>query len=304
MELGQLRAIRELGERGSIAAVAEAMHVTPSSISQQIAALQRHSPVPLTQRDGRRTVLTEAGRTLAAAAVDVEVALQRARRTVASPDLDAGRPVSIAAFHSASRALFVPLLLSTGAEDAPAVMLHDFDVAQEDFPPLVAEHDLVIAHRLSGSPAWPSWVSTRSLFLEPLDVAMRVGHPLAGDGPIQPADLADASWVAVHEGFPLLQAVSVIATLSGRSPRVAHRINDLSVATGVVAATDAIALMPRYTAALEQHRDVVLRPLAVPGFGRHVDCLARPEQLERPDVRATLDRILAIAAALRAAGTA
>jgi DNA-binding transcriptional LysR family regulator len=82
MELGQLRALRELSERGSIAAVAAAMRVTPSSVSQQLSALQRQSAVPLTFRLGRRTALTDAGRALAAAAVDVEVALERAHQAV------------------------------------------------------------------------------------------------------------------------------------------------------------------------------------------------------------------------------
>ena len=83
MELGQLRALRELGDRGSIAAVAAAMRVSASSVSQQITALQRHSSAPLTYKDGRRTALTEAGRALAAAAIDVEVALERAEQAVA-----------------------------------------------------------------------------------------------------------------------------------------------------------------------------------------------------------------------------
>lgn len=62
MELTQLRTLRELDERGSIAAVAAALFVTPSAVSQQLALLQRESPVPLTYRLGRRTALTDAGR--------------------------------------------------------------------------------------------------------------------------------------------------------------------------------------------------------------------------------------------------
>ena len=82
MDERQLRILRELGELGSVTAVAEAMLVTPSAISQQLRLLQRSVRVPLTERDGRRLVLTDAGQALAGAAIEVETALARARHTV------------------------------------------------------------------------------------------------------------------------------------------------------------------------------------------------------------------------------
>lgn len=110
MEVHQLRVLRELGERGSVAAVARALHVTPSAVSQQLTALQRSSRAPLTERCGRRLVLTDAGRALAAAAVDVLGALDRAAHAVDGYLEDPTQPVSLAAFHSAGLATFGPLL--------------------------------------------------------------------------------------------------------------------------------------------------------------------------------------------------
>lgn len=298
MEIAQLRALREVGERGSIAAVAAARRVTPSSISQQISALQRQSAAPLTYRSGRRTALTAAGQALADAAVEVDVALARAHETVAGFAGVAGGRVSVAAFHSAGLALFGPLLSSAEGSDAATLALSDFDVAQTEFASLTADHDLVIAHRLAGSPEWPTWVRAHPLFFEPLDVAVRRDHPLAGESVVQPTRLRDADWVAVHEGFPLEQAVGVIATVSGHEAHVAHRINDFAIAASVVAASDCVALLPRYTTDLRRHPDVVLRPLGVPGIGRQIDCLARPEATERRAVRTVLERIEQIAAEL------
>ena len=60
MDVRQLVILRELGDRGSVTAVAEALLVTPSAVSQQLAALQRAVPVALTRRRGRTLVLTEA----------------------------------------------------------------------------------------------------------------------------------------------------------------------------------------------------------------------------------------------------
>lgn len=299
MELGQLRALRELGERGSIAAVAAALYVTPSSVSQQISALQRHSAVPLTFRDGRRTALTEAGRALAMAAIDVEVALERAGQAVARFQGDQLGTVSVAAFHSVGLAVFGPLIAASMRPDRPDVRLSDFDVAQDDFPLLTADHDLVLAHRLAGSPAWPGSVRVEPLLFEPLDIAVRRDHRLAAKAVIQPADLHEEAWVAVHEGFPLVQALSVIAGVGGSESRILHRINEFSVAASVVEASGCVALMPRFTTDLRDHPHLVLRPLAHPGLGRHIDCLARPETLERTNATAVLSQIRTIAAHLR-----
>jgi DNA-binding transcriptional LysR family regulator len=295
MELGQLRALRELGDRGSIAAVAAAMHVTPSSVSQQISALQRQSQAPLTFKDGRRTALTDAGRALAEAAVDVEVALERAGQAVARFQSDRSGPVSVAAFHSAGLAVFGPLITALAGPGQPQVRLSDFDVAQESFPSLTTDHDLVLAHRLVGSPAWPAAVRVEPLLFEPLDIAVRRDHRLAAKSRIEPADLRDEEWVAVQEGFPLERAVTVVAGISGSEARILHRINEFRVAAAVVSASGCIALMPRYTTDLSEHPDLVLRPLADPGLGRYIDCLARPETLERASVNTVLAEIRHIA---------
>ena len=297
MELGQLRALRQLGDRGSIAAVAAAMHVTPSSISQQISALQRRSVAPLTHKDGRRTALTDAGRALAAAAIDVEVALERAEQAVARFQGTPSGSVSVAAFHSAGWAIFGPLIAALSGHDGPEVRLSDFDVAQEDFPALTTEHDLVLAHRLVGSPSWPASVRAEPLLFEPLDIAVRRDHPVLV-AEIGGVDLRDQDWVAVHEGFPLEQAVTLMAGIGGGEARVLHRINEFRVATAVVSASGCIALMPRYTSDLRGHPDLVLRPVADPGLGRHIDCLARPETLERATVKTVLAEIRTIAATL------
>jgi DNA-binding transcriptional LysR family regulator len=294
MELGQLRALRELGDRGSIAAVAAALHVTPSSVSQQISALQRHSSAPLTFKAGRRTVLTDAGRALAAAAVEVEIALKHAEQAVSGFQGVRSGTVSVAAFHSAGLAVFGPLLAALNDPSEPDVRLTDFDVTQRCFPALTADHDLVLAHRLVGSPPWPATVRAEPLLFEPLDIAMHRGHRLASKASIHPAELQSETWVTVHEGFPLEQAITMIAGIGGSEARVTHRINEFSVAAAVVAASDCIALIPRFTTDLRDHPELVLRPLSHPEIGRYIDCLARPETLERINVKMVLSQIATI----------
>lgn len=292
MDIRQLTILRELAERGSLVAVARALHVTPSAVSQQLAALQRTCPVPLTEKRGRRLALTPAGEALAAAAVDVATALDRAGRAVAehldSPDTE----VSLSAFNSAALAWFGPLL---GAlRGTPPLRCTDADVAQHEFPSLVADHDLVVAHRPAAGPAWPTRrVRVVPLLTEPLHVALAAGHPLADREEITVADVADERWISVHEGFPLAGALDVVAAAAHRPLHVVHRINEFFVASAVVASGDAVALLPALTTRPEP--GVVVRPLADVTVERHVDALLRPEALARRGVQTVLEALRDIA---------
>lgn len=293
MDLRQLAVLRELGDRGSVTAVATALFVTPSAVSQQLAALQRSTAVPLTERRGRTLVLTDAGRALAAAAADVAAAVARAERAVDEHLTDPRGTVRVAAFHSAAATVF-PRLLQAGGD--AVLELADQDVEQARFPALTSDHDIVIAHRPDHSPPWPAGTSVTPLLHEPLDVALPVGHPLAARADLSVADVADQPWIAVQSGYPLLGSLEAIAAAAGRPARIRHRINDFTVAAAVVAAGGGIALMPRYTAPVRP--DVVLRPLRDLHVARRVDALVRPERALRSAVSGTLGVVRDIARGL------
>lgn len=302
MEIGQLRALREVQARGSIAAAAQALHVTASSVSQQLSALQRKAGTALTYKQGRRTALTPAGLALSLAAVDVEVALARADSAVERFTADAGAPVGVAAFHSAGLALFRQLEQAVADSGGPRLALSDEDVAQQDFPALAADYDVVIAHRLANSPAWPATVQAVPLAFEPLDVAVGAGHRLARRRSLVPADLRGEQWVSVHRGFPLEGAIEMIGTLAGEEAAIAHRINEFFVAASVVERGACISLMPRYTVNRQHFPQLVLVPLRAPKLGRHIDILARPEALERTAVQHVIRALRGVMAKLTGAG--
>lgn len=115
MELHQLHMLRELGELGSVKAVAETLSVTPSAVSQQIALLQRQVETPLTRKDGRNLVLTEAGKVLAAAGAQVIDAMATAKAAIGTYQDDTSGTVTISGFHSAGQALFAPLVRKLAA---------------------------------------------------------------------------------------------------------------------------------------------------------------------------------------------
>src|SRR4029450_3583092 len=118
LELRRLRLLRELSERGTIAAVADALQFTPSAVSQQLAMLEREVGVPLLERAGRGVRLTDAALVLVEHA---DALLERA--AVAEADLAAGAGtvpgrVRIAGFQSVSLRLALPAM-EVLARDAP-----------------------------------------------------------------------------------------------------------------------------------------------------------------------------------------
>ena len=102
LDLRRLRLLRELHERGTIAAVADALQFTPSAVSQQLSMLEREAGVPLIERAGRGVRLTDTGLVLVghADALLERVALAEAD-LAAAEGVVAGR-ARIAGFESVS----------------------------------------------------------------------------------------------------------------------------------------------------------------------------------------------------------
>lgn len=293
----QLQILRELGESGSVTATAEALLMTPSAISQQLRLLQRSIPVPLTERDGRRLVLTDAGQALARAAIEVETAMATARHAIDEfvDQPDAG--VSVAAFHSAASTFFPLLLLGGAGPGRPRLSLADEDVQQDHFPRLTRDYDLVLAHHLGQAPPWPDTVTADTLLREPLDIALPVDHPLTAKRRLTPRDVADQPWITVHDGFPLMATIDAIASAANRRLDIVHRINEFAVVAEAVAAGAGLALMPRWTT--RPHPALVLRPLSGVHTRRHIDVLHRPERAARRAVRTVLTELHRAAATIQ-----
>ncbi|MDN6179047.1 MAG: LysR family transcriptional regulator [Micrococcaceae bacterium] len=292
MEVHQLQILRELGDLGSVRAVAASMFVTPSAVSQQLALLQRGVDVPLTRKEGRTLVLTEAGRILANAGAAVISSMAEARAAIGNYQNDAAAPVTLAGFHSVGQSLFAPLLARLKAAQGPQLLFSDEDVAQDDFPALTSRYDLVLAHRMDHTPPWPGQqVSVVPLAHEPLDIAVPTGHRLAGHRSVTPADLRGERWAVSREGYSPADILGAIAAVSGGAPEIVHRINDYATVAELVGTGNVLGVIPRYTAGASVGQGVVLLPLEGIANRRRIDLLARPESLRRLSVRRVADAL-------------
>lgn len=298
MNLQQLQILRELEALGSVTAVADALHVSPSAVSQQLAALQRSVATPLTRKHGRSLVLTPAGEVLAEAGAAALDAMAAARTAVDQFEAAPAGVVTVSGFLSAAQALFGPLVRELGSgDDVPAVRFTDEDVAQSEFPGLTARYDLVLAHRMEHSPPWPrSGIRSVPLATEPLDVALAPSHPLAERESLTPAQVVAERWVTSRTGYSPDDVLRTISAVTNTPVEIVHRINDYGVAATVIAAGGVVGMLPRYTSVVADATGVVRRPLSGVSTNRMIDVLARPENLRRRSVRMVaeaLERVMA-----------
>ncbi|MGB3773103.1 MAG: LysR family transcriptional regulator [Rhodococcus sp. (in: high G+C Gram-positive bacteria)] len=290
MNVDRLVVLRELADRGTVAAVSEALSMTPSAVSQQLKVLSREAGVALLEPDGRRVRLTAAGRALVPHADDVLAALDRAKDEMASYRGTARGTVRVALFPSGA-ALLLPGVLDRLGAAGVDVDARDEDVPASSVPTLLADYDVVLTHRDERSAAIASErVEVRTLMREPIDLVLPPSHRLAGRDAVDIGELADERWISVRGGFPVDDVLLSIAVVTGVEPRVAMRVNDFRLIEELVAHGHGIALMPRYAST---HPLVAKCRLAGVRAARIYDVATRPRAAERPAVRAVLDAFTA-----------
>ena len=140
------------------------MHVSTSTVSQQIAALAREAGTPLIEPHGRRVRLTPAGQRLAGHAVTILAALEAARLDLDPAAAPAGT-VRVAAFATAVRESVLPVVRIL-ADRHPAVLLGIHEYEPDEALGLLADDavDLALTYDYNLAPAR----FDRSLATQPL----------------------------------------------------------------------------------------------------------------------------------------
>src|SRR3954471_9797680 len=177
LDVKRLRVLRELAERGTVAATAEALSFTPSAVSQQLSALEREAGVTLLEREGRRLQLTDAGRTLVAHADTVLDQLERAEADLHAGAQEVSGTQNVPAFSSYARRLLPRAAATMLAHER--LQLHVRDAEPQDSIPLLrlGELDVVIAQRFPYVPRdfGPAFEGVE-LFDDPLHLATGPRH--------------------------------------------------------------------------------------------------------------------------------
>jgi len=302
LDLRRLRLLRELHDRGTIAAVADALQFTPSAVSQQLAQLERETGVKLLERAGRGVRLTDPALVLSQHA---EALLERT--ALAEADLAAAAGIvtgrgRIAGFQSVALRLALPAMEAL-RRDAPRLRCELVEAEPERALPALAigDVDLVLGDVWQHQ-AWrlPAGVVREALFDDPVNLVLPAKHPAARRHreAVPLAELAGEAWSTGHAGMGWEDVTErVCRELGGFEPDIRHRTNDATVSLALVARGLAVTMLPELVLS-PLPAGLTLRSIAEGPVQRTIFVATRAADAARPSTRALLAAVRDAVAAL------
>lgn len=248
-DLHRLRMLRELARLGTVTAAAEALALSPSAVSQQLALLQREAGSVLFVRQGRRLRITDAGLLLAEHAEVLLADAERAHAALAALSGSLSGPVRLSAFPTAARNLVPGAAARCRAAHPELRIIMDEREPDDSFAALAGhETDVALVHSYGLLPSLRApGITLSDLLEEPFVLLLPPDHPY-GDGAVPLGALAQATWVATYSDTAGRSALDRACARAGFAPRVDYASNDYSVIIALVAAGLGVALVPRIAA--------------------------------------------------------
>ena len=304
-DLGALRALREVGRQGSIAAAASVLGVSQQALSARMRTLERATGVTLLARSPSGSHLTEQGRLVVGWAEDVLDAADRLEAGLRSIRSGVSHRLAIAASQTIAEHLVPHWLIELrGVEQA--------GVQEAGYPPTVVELtvanstgvlELVRAGKAGlgfiETPHLPSDLVTEHVRDDELLVVAAPGHPWAGRRrPLGLAQIAATPLVMREAGSGTRDTLTdhLAAQDPPLRPRIAMELGTSAAVRSAIAA----GVGPGVLSRLAVRDDLVLGRLvavevAGPPLIRELTAVWKPDEPLAPEGQ----RLLAVATAAR-----
>src|SRR5437016_5047618 len=258
----RLVVFRELAERGSFTAAAQALSYTQSAISQQISALERETGAILIERDRKRARLTEAGEILLGHAGAILGRIEHAERDLSAYLHARSGRLRLAAFESAGAAL-VPIAVEAFHGRHPDVELNVVQMEPVEAATRLESRqlDLAIVYDLQpATAALGEELELTYLLDDRYTAVIPREHRLAGKGAIELGELADDVWINTTERDLCHQIILSACRAAGFEPKVAFEVDEIATSQALIARGSGVTLLPGLALG-SRHRDVVVASL-------------------------------------------
>ncbi|MFD6227811.1 LysR family transcriptional regulator [Streptomyces sp. NPDC060232] len=293
-DIKKLRILRTLAEQGTVTRAAEALHMTPSAVSQQLTNLARQLGVALLEAQGRRVRLTDAAHLVLRHAEAVFAQLERADAELAGYlSGDAGE-VRVGAFSTAVPALVVPAVAQLRtAHPGVEVRVRETEAAEAYELLSAGGVDLALSLAAHAPSARDGRFTRVTLMEDPLDVALPPGHPLRDAEDLRLADLSGDPWIYGGSG-PWSEIARGACEAAGFVPEQAHSASGWTAILAMVEAGMGVALVPRMVSS--RASGVAVRVLSRDRPTRHVIAAVRRGAESAPAVAHVLTALRTVAA--------
>lgn len=248
IDLRRLQTLRAVEQCGSVTATAQALHLTPSAVSQQLRALARDLGVELLTPEGRGVKLTPAAHLALRHAHELFLQWEEAVADIRghAPNLPA--TIRLCGFPSAITTLLIPTATALHQTD-PTMQVHLREAETPDcFELLLTEQaDLALVVPNTTSPTLDDpRFDQRPLLDDVLDLLVPTGHPLSQRTAVSLADAASETWILALPASTEQHSLTLTAcTAAGFRPRVLHYATDWNTVLALVTAGHGVYLLPR-----------------------------------------------------------
>ncbi len=288
MDLGRLRTLRELSIRKTMAAVSEALYVSPSAISQQLTLLEQEVGASLIERRGRGVALTAAGQVLVEHAERVFAELETAKADIQRLENLVAGDIRIAAFPSVAAAI-MPSAIRNLKRQHPLLNIGFDEMEPEESLSALRtwQTDIAIIDDLNVlAGALDPGIKTVPLAEDVFLVMMGREHPLAEKTDVTLNELRDESWVIDTASSNYTSMITQACQGSGFDPRIVARCKGFEVSVALIREHCGISILPGLRASRDL-TDVEVRPLK-PEIRRKISLAFRKGQGHSPLIRAVV----------------
>ena len=304
----RLQLLREVSRRGSIKAAAEAMQVTPSAVSQQLAVLEREAGVQLLEKSGRRVRLTDAAQRLVRHADTITGAIAAAEADLASMQQAVTGTLRVSAFPTAARAVMPPVMTALSRlHPELRVTLRDLEAdesltaLQNDEIDIAIVDDYGDGSRATGSGLESCDFMRDLMYLATVTETKTTTPPNArpsAAGAVSPTprtppagearleEFRDAFWIMDTDNSHLSRVVLRACRGLGFEPHIRSSCKDFSVIIALVEAGLGVGVLPGL-ALLDRPVRAQVRPISPP-LVRRISSVIRPERRSHPMIVSAL----------------
>lgn len=302
----RLRVLQAVVAAGSMQAAARALHYSPATVSQHMAALSEETGLRLFTRDGRGLRPTAACTELVRHAEETLEALGRLDRVVEGLRHHRTDHLALSCFSSVAKEWIPSVIRALRAAD-PHVTV---EVSLNEPRPSLSGRTPAIDVRYESPddpPVARDGYDRQELCVEDFAAALPTDHPLAERATVQIADLAQEDWVDydLHVS-PTGRIIRHACQAAGFTPQFTARLDDHAAALSLVSAGLGITVLPRLTLA-DIPSGVAVRRLTrdesgdyVPAARRRIVAYVHQRSALDPAVTLTMDCLRECATALSA----
>ncbi|HWT34401.1 MAG TPA: LysR family transcriptional regulator [Microbacterium sp.] len=295
LDVRRMLVLGQVAESGSLTGAAEALHLTVSAVSQQVAQLEREAGQPLIGRGPRGVTLTESGRVIADHAASMKMLLNAAEEELR--DLAGLRTgtLRLGTIPTVTES-FLPDAISAFREAHPDVELtvQSAQISQLRGMFLAREVELAVMWEREGEPLdADATLLTTPLLTDPSVLLVPASHPAASARDAALGDFAHERWI-IRTSAQVLAVLRDACRAAGFEPVVSFEARGYQEVQAMVAIGMGVALVPALSLATLRPDVVALRLRERPPERRVVLVQRRHDRL--PPAAVEMARILRKAA--------